>query len=167
MKIALGSTSNNKKNILSEALKSEDISDLRCHDVSSEIAEQPLTEAETIQGAKNRAKNSFLADDSVDLAFGMEGGLSKIDNIYHLVCITAIYTKNNSYYLGISSKLPLPKTVSEKIDSGEAFGIVIRQHQDQLSKESPEYLLAEKLIDRKELFTQSTQNAFLAYRAKA
>ncbi len=165
MKISLGSTSVNKKNILLEVLSDFTITDIVYNNVSSDISEQPLSEEETIQGAKNRAKNSFLIDQTVDMSFGMEGGLSKIDGIYYLVCVTAIYTKDGSYYLGISSKLPLPKDVSEKIDKGEEFGVLVREYQQTLSKDSDLYFLVEKLIDRKDLFKESIQNALLIYKS--
>lgn len=82
--------------------------------VDSNISEQPLSLQETIQGAKNRAKNSFV---NCDLSIGIESGLMQLptDNETHVdVCICAIYD-GSEFYLGQSSAFILPKIVTDLI----------------------------------------------------
>jgi non-canonical (house-cleaning) NTP pyrophosphatase len=80
MKIALGSTSEAKKEILKDALKNLVTENIEVFgfDVESGITDQPLSEAVTIEGAMNRAKNAMGKASNVDFAVGLEGGLENI-----------------------------------------------------------------------------------------
>jgi inosine/xanthosine triphosphatase len=69
---------------------------------SSEVAEQPLSLDETIQGAINRAKNSFR---DCDYSVGIESGLMQVPHSksgYLEFCACAIYDGNN-IHIGLSS----------------------------------------------------------------
>lgn len=70
--------------------------------VSSEVAEQPLSLDETIQGAINRAKNSYK---DCDYSVGIESGLMQVPHSksgYLEFCACVIYDGNNNH-IGLSS----------------------------------------------------------------
>ncbi|OGY12215.1 MAG: hypothetical protein A3A58_00580 [Candidatus Blackburnbacteria bacterium RIFCSPLOWO2_01_FULL_41_27] len=165
MKIALGSTSIDKANILKEIL-GEFFKDLefQTYDVSSGITDQPLDEETTITGAINRAQTIRERNIKSDLFVGLEGGLSLIHNNYFLVCVVALINKKGDLFLGISSKLRLPKEVSEKIKKGERFGNVVREYQHKNKNDSVLYKFTECLINRKKLFSEAISNACAEYR---
>lgn len=164
MKISLGTTSIDKKNILLDALKELNfIAEVEGYEVNSGITDQPLDEEVTISGAKNRAKEALSKDANADLGLGMEGGLVLIDNNYYLVCASALITKEGKYYLGISSKTQLPIQVSERIKNGEQFGIAIREYSEQNQKNETLNQILNSLISRRESFFESIKYAVRLY----
>jgi non-canonical (house-cleaning) NTP pyrophosphatase len=77
MKIAVGSTSNQKIGYLEEVLKELEIKAcLIPFEVSSEISSQPLSSQETKKGSINRAKKAFSNSTDCDFAIGIEVGLN-------------------------------------------------------------------------------------------
>lgn len=88
-------------------LKSADINAV---DTKSDVSDQPKTLAETVQGAANRAKNSFH---DCDFSFGIESGLMAVPGTktgFMDVCVCAIYD-GKEFHLGLSSAWEAPKKV--------------------------------------------------------
>ena len=164
--ILLGTTSDAKLNIIKDIVK--DSYNVVPVDVDSGISDQPLDEETTIQGAINRAKQATLETHDYEFSIGLEGGLSKINGIYCLVCVSAIVDKKDNVYIGVSNKLPLPKEVSEKVLRGEQFGEVIREFMKNTKEVAPEFLdHIRELIERKKSFTSAFRTSFLRYRSNA
>lgn len=121
MKIKIGSVNKIKVEALREIL--QDYSHLRdavisAADILSDIADQPKSLEETIQGAMNRAKNAFY---DCMYSFGIESGLMAVPNTktgFMDVCACAIFD-GNEYHLGLSSAWEAPKQVVRyMIDEG-------------------------------------------------
>lgn len=121
MKIVIGSKNIAKVNALKEILN--DYPHLKHADVitnnsSSEVSDQPKSLDETVQGAINRARNSFV---DCTYSFGIESGLMEVPNTktgYMDVCACAIFD-GTEYHLGLSSAWEAPKTVaSYMLDDG-------------------------------------------------
>lgn len=86
-------------------------------EVASEVSEQPKSLEETVEGAMNRAKNSFK---DCNYSFGLESGLMKVPNTksgFMDVCVCAIYD-GNDFHLGLSSAWEAPKNVTEHMING-------------------------------------------------
>jgi inosine/xanthosine triphosphatase len=164
MKIVLGSTSEDKKNILMDFLNKSDISsEVVAQNVQSGITDQPLEENMIIKGAVNRSKQALANVPDADLSVGMEGGLNKVaDKGYFMVCVAAIYTKDGELFLGISSKLQLPKFVSDEVKKGRQFGETIRNYKLLNDNDKNIEELIVELISRKKSFNEALNNAFLA-----
>lgn len=162
MKIALGTTSIEKKNIFEASLKvilpDKDFEIISCK-VDSEITEQPLDKATTIEGSVNRAKNAFKQTHDADLAIGLEAGLVMKDNIYGLLCICSIIDKKGKIYTGESNILKLPLQVSDAVLKGKSFGKEIREFVKN-TKDQNLKILAERLISRKVEFKVAIKSAF-------
>jgi len=164
MKISLGTTSEEKKLILESVLKEDGcVADIFPQKVESLVADQPLSEIETITGAKNRALNAWNFKPDTDIGLGLEGGLVMIGDLFYLVCVAVIYKNPETYFMGISSKLALPKEVSLLVEHGSQFGEVIRAYQSQNVDDKKLVALAEKLINRKEAFTEAIRNSLNEY----
>lgn len=75
MKVVLGSTSDSKIQILKDTLQPMSRQNLEISgvEVASGVADQPLDETTTIQGAINRAKNALSKTQGYDFAVGLEG----------------------------------------------------------------------------------------------
>jgi len=167
MKISLGTTSQEKRSILESVLEEHGCSAqiFPCK-VESLVSDQPLSEAETITGAKNRALNAWNLKPSTDIGLGLEGGLVMIDGLFYLVCVAAIYKNPETYFIGISSKLALPKEVSSQVKNGDQFGEVIRAYQNRNVNDTKMSILVEKLINRQEAFTEAIRNSLNQYQCQ-
>jgi non-canonical (house-cleaning) NTP pyrophosphatase len=92
MKIALGTTSTTKLEILERTLKQIGLSDFQivpCK-ADSEITAQPLGEEATLLGSINRAKNSIKLHPEADIGIGLEGGLPLVRNHYYFVLLPGL-----------------------------------------------------------------------------
>lgn len=112
MKIAIGSTNPVKVQALEEALQGSHLfpkSQVHSCNVPSGISPQPMSLEETIQGAKNRAKNAF-GSSSPHLAFGIESGLCQAPGTksgYLEACVCCIYNGTH-YHTGLSCGFEVP-----------------------------------------------------------
>ena len=168
MVIALGSTSEDKKRILFETFRKEFKIKPKIIgvEVDSGITDQPLDEKTTIKGATNRAKEAMKKVSQCDFSIGLEGGLSLIDNRYFLVCAAVILDRENKRYIGVSSKLCLPRLVSDKIKRGGQFGLAIRDFEKENYKDKNILLIIKKLIKRNVAFKEAIVNSYQVYRNK-
>lgn len=166
MRVALGSASEDKKKILSEALANFDTNiQIKCVNVSSEIVDQPLDKQTTIRGAINRAKNALRQEQEADFSVGLEGGIEEIKNHgFFLICVAALYNKEGKIYLGIGSQLEIPRRVANKVREGESFGVVIREYEKKHVGDKGVKVVTQTLISRKEPFSEAIKNAYLCYR---
>lgn len=91
----------------------------------SEVADQPKSLEETVNGAINRAKNDFV---DCDYSIGLESGLMKVPKTktgYMDVCACAIYD-GKQFHLGLSSAFEYPIKVTKAVlkkglDINQAF----------------------------------------------
>jgi non-canonical (house-cleaning) NTP pyrophosphatase len=160
MLINLGTTSEDKRRIVDSVLKSALLNSYQlvpCN-VSSGIADQPLDAEATIQGSKNRALNAMAITESpCDASIGLEGGLIEVEGLNHLFCSATMVDSQGNLYLGISTKRPLPTSVSKDVREGKQFGESIRKylldHRDSLTSE--EISKIDELISRRQSFTEA------------
>lgn len=86
--------------------------------VPSGVNDQPMSDAETLQGATNRANNAQTKFPDADFLVGLEGGLEKIDNDLGSVAWVVIKTKDK---IGKARALTfiLPKEITKLINEGK------------------------------------------------
>ena len=119
MTVAIGSTNQIKIGALEEVIQEyPDFSGslvIAC-EVPSEVSSQPLSLEETIRGAKNRARNAFVAS-GCQYAFGVESGLFEAPGTqsgFLEACICAIYD-GVDYYVGLSCGFEIPRQVLDLV----------------------------------------------------
>ena len=157
MKIALGSTSTDKINILKKALDGQvAYTEIIPTQVDSGIAEQPLSQEETMQGAINRAKNALALQTQASIAVGLETGLEDVGGIYNLVCAAAFWD-GQQLITGQSGRLPLPLSVSDQIKQGGQFGQLIQAYQPIATPDEQERI--KQLISRESSFISAINKA--------
>lgn len=132
-----------------------------CLSVPSGVPDQPMTEAETIEGAINRAKRVLEAVPNADIGLGLEGGLT-FDDIHtqqwYLFSVCAAWD-GKQLSLGKGLYFPLPREVGEKLKQG---GTELRHIMDELSgttgsnhKEGAYGLFTEGRITRAAVFAEA------------
>lgn len=87
--------------------------------VSSEVAEQPLSDDEMYLGALNRAKKAIKAVKGAKYGVGIEGGLHKYSYGWFERSLIVIVNKKGEIGVGASGGLVLPEKVMKKIHSGK------------------------------------------------
>ena len=125
MLIAIGSTNPCKttaiENIFKKVWPKAKFKSLK---VSSGVSPQPLSEAKTIKGAINRAKEA-LRKTNAKFGVGIEGGVRKVKNSLFTTAWCAVVDQNGKISLGGGLIMPLPQKISQKIIDGEELGEVM------------------------------------------
>lgn len=137
--------------------------------VPSEIAEQPLSLEEIITGAKNRAKNAYVACDLCDYSFGIESGLFEANGTqtgFLEACICCIYDGDN-YHIGLSCGFEIPPPIltlvlDKKRDLSQAcYESGITTNSKLGASEGLIGILTKGRVDRKEYTKQSITTALI------
>jgi inosine/xanthosine triphosphatase len=118
--------------------------------VASEVADQPMTDEETLQGAINRAKNAKLILPDADYWIGLEGGIA--DDGQHMEAFAWIYilSKDTAGKARTASfELPpeIRKLVLSGIELGHADDQVFKRHNSKHGNGAVG-ILTHELIDR-------------------
>lgn len=134
------------------------------YDVASGIPEQPWGDAETRQGAQNRAQAAWEAgiaehpdlDQSQALAIGLEGGV--IDHqgeIWSTVWI-AVLDKTGNFWESNGARFKVPDPVAKVLREGGEMGPIIAdivQEADIRQKQGMIGIITNTFIDRTEEYT--------------
>lgn len=138
-------------------------------DVSSGVADQPMSDEETLNGAYNRVENAFAAKPEADFWIGIEGGIAKIEN--SLAAFAWVVVKGKDLTGKARSGLFfLPPAVQELIDQGMELGTaddIVFGHSNSKQKGGAVGLLTDGVVDRKELYEQAVILALIPVKNKA
>ena len=91
-------------------------------DVPSEVADQPTTDAETYQGAFNRAKNASTYSSDGDYYVGLEGGIELKDGSMEAFAWMVVISAGGQVGRGRTGTFFLPPKVSELVQQGMELG---------------------------------------------
>lgn len=89
---------------------------------TSGVADQPMSDDETRQGAVNRARGAIAEAADADYGVGMEGGIERSGDGYRAFAWMVVVDQGGKLGESRSVTLPLPPAVSELIDSGLELG---------------------------------------------
>lgn len=126
--------------------------------VDSGVSDQPMSDQETRQGARNRVDNAKLKSPEADFWVGLEGGLDLFDGHLMAFAWMVIAGSNNRLSETRSATLPLPPKVqtlvSEGLELGEANDRVFSTLN---SKQGGGAfgLLTDGLLTRESIYTQT------------
>lgn len=100
---------------------------IECYGVKapSGVADQPMTEAETLLGAENRV-HYCQQQHQADYYVAMEGGVDKFDYGAATFAYVVIADRQNKS-IGRGANLPLPESVYNALESGQELGDVMDQ----------------------------------------
>jgi inosine/xanthosine triphosphatase len=122
MKIAIGSTNPTKVQAAERAAhKIWPEAQIVAVSVASGIAEQPMNDAETIQGAINRAKAALLAVDA-EIGMGVEGGIKDTPFGMYTTGWGAVVDREGRLGIGGGGSVLLPESIAERLRAGAELG---------------------------------------------
>ena len=135
---------------------------------ASGVSEQPLTEAEGIEGAVNRAQNVFADHADADYCVGLEGYVDT--NAYGMFLAGAVAVVNNKgeVGVGISAKMQLPEFMKQRIEQGEELGPIVKELMDDVEGEirhgaGTNGILSKGLYNRVDEFKDATKCALARF----
>ncbi|QDX39758.1 DUF84 family protein [Salarchaeum sp. JOR-1] len=122
MRIAVGSENPVKREATERATAALNAT-VTTEGVPSGVSEQPMTESETREGARNRAERALAAGD-YDLGVGLEGGVAPADDAL-LLTMWAAVTDGDTTGLGGGPRFVLPDGIAARVRAGEELGPVM------------------------------------------
>ena len=134
-------------------------------DGASGVSAQPMSSAETLQGALNRAEDVKRKLPDADFWIGIEGGVEPVENDLHAFAWVVVLS-NHKVGKGRSGTFILPPRVSELIRSGlelgEADDIVFGRTNSK-QENGAIGLLTGNVIDRTALYEHAVILAFAPF----
>jgi inosine/xanthosine triphosphatase len=125
MKIAVGSTNPVKvaavRQITTRVWPEAEFTQMAAE---SGVSSMPMSSAETLLGAENRARNALLRS-GADLGIGLEGGVNQETAGLMLMGWVVILDNNGRKGIGGTSRLPLPDSIACRVLAGEELGYVM------------------------------------------
>lgn len=125
MKVAVGSKNPVKIAAVKEAFEKvfpEEQWEVEGIEVSSGVPDQPMSDEESITGARNRANRS-LKDLNADYGVGLEGGLQEINGLWFDNGWIVVMNKKGAEGVGSTVKMPTPAKLMDLIHQGIELGI--------------------------------------------
>ncbi len=93
--------------------------------VQSGISSMPVSDAETLLGAENRACNA-LQQATADLGVGLEGVVNRGPAKMMMIMGWVVILDRASHKgIGGTSRMPLPEAIAKRILDGEELGLVV------------------------------------------
>ncbi len=132
----------------------------------SGVADQPIGQIETKQGATNRALACKAKFPEADFWVGLEGGLEKIEGTYWASAWMCIIGKDGTLGFGRTGTFLLPPVVSELIDQGEELGIatdIAFKETNSKHKDGTIGILTDGRITRKDFYREAMIFALIPF----
>lgn len=124
MRVAVGS-GNPVKYRATEAALGDIASAIDREPVDSGVAEQPMSERATIEGATIRAERA-LSSGAYDLGVGIEGGVTPVPSLDgRYLTMWAAVTDGTTVGRGAGPRLRLPDRITERLEDGAELGPVM------------------------------------------
>ena len=90
--------------------------------VASGISDQPMSDSETLSGAKNRAMNAQQESANADYWLGLEGGIEIVDGKFMASAWMVIRNSVGQLGMARTPSLPLPPEIQSLVESGLELG---------------------------------------------
>lgn len=167
IKIVVASRNPVKMNAVREALfvfLNENI-ELLGVSVESGVPDQPMSDAETLQGATNRVENARIQFPGYDFYVGIEGGVEdSVSGLMAFAWIVISNGKKTGKARTASFFLPpeVAKLVHQGMELGDADDIVFAKSNSK-QQNGAIGLLTKDVISRKSLYLPAVQMAFIPF----
>lgn len=129
MIVAIGSTNGAKVNAVKTVAERFGFS-VVAQPVSSGVSKQPRSDIETIQGARNRARN-VLALAKSDIGIGLEGGITEIDGRWYICNWGVLIDKNGFECISSGGHFQLPSAFFIHLKNGKELREIVHMYQDE------------------------------------
>ena len=135
--------------------------------VTSGVGAQPMSDAETLRGAEQRAVAAEAQEPLADYWVGIEGGVEDSDG--ELLAFAWVVVRSAGFSArGRSGSFVLPAPVSDLIRSGKELGEaddIVFGRSNSKQKEGALGLLTGKVIDRRELYEHAILLALVPFKS--
>ncbi|WP_207434760.1 inosine/xanthosine triphosphatase [Sabulibacter ruber] len=135
--------------------------------VPSEVADQPFSDEETLQGALNRVKNARTLQPEADFWVGLEGGVDVMGQDLTTFAWIVVQA-GEKVGQARSGTFFLPKAVAELVAQGVELGPANDQIFGQVNskqKGGAIGILSQGVVDRKELYEQAVVLALVPFKS--
>lgn len=134
--------------------------------VPSGVSDQPLSDEETLRGARNRCQRVYERFEDADYWVGVEGGIEK--NSSEMAAFAWIVVKSGLVFgKGRTATFVLPRKISDLIDQGielgEADDIVFGESNSKQNAGAVG-LLTDNVIDRARLYSEGVILALIPFK---
>jgi inosine/xanthosine triphosphatase len=126
MKIIIGSKNPAKNQAVKNAFRDGNFEFISL-DIPSGVNEQPFSDEETINGARNRAVNA-LQQGNGDIGIGLEGGVQETGHGLLLCNWGALASKDFEPIIAGGARLLLPEEIATRVRAGEELGPVMDEY---------------------------------------
>lgn len=138
--------------------------------VGSGVAHQPMTDAETLAGARNRAANARDAKPDADFWVGIEGGVDMIGAGMHAFAWVVILESGFQHGEARSASFLLPPALSDLVSSGVELGEADDQvfgRQNSKQENGAVGLLTADAVDRVALYVMPVILALIPFKQRS
>ncbi|MDX5474838.1 MAG: DUF84 family protein [Bacillaceae bacterium] len=123
-------------------------------DVESDVSAQPMSDIETLQGAKNRAINCAKTSPCL-FAIGLEGGIDFVNEQLIICNWGALVDHEGRTFIASGARIPLPPHFREDLEGGRELGQLMDEYsrrKDIRKKEGAVGIFTNGAINRMEMF---------------
>jgi inosine/xanthosine triphosphatase len=155
--IALGSTNKAKISAVEQVVQSFEMKVIPIS-VPSGVSAQPLSDEETLEGARQRARLAREQADA-DFGIGLEGGVVITPHTLFL-CNWGALTDGRIEVIAGGARIPLPEEFREPLMNGTELGVLIDQYaqkHDVRNREGTVGILTNGMLTRAQLFAHVTK----------
>ncbi|MGO1058786.1 DUF84 family protein [Planococcus sp. FY231025] len=152
---AIASKNQAKIKAVSSALEEFGLAfELHSKKAASGVADQPRSLEETRKGAINRAK--ALAEQPLDFAIGLEGGVYEIGGVMYVCNWGALATPEGRLWTAAGAQIPLPESIAGKLREGRELGPVMDEYAEETGTRQHKGavgILTNGAVNRDEMFS--------------
>ncbi len=150
-KVYIGSTNKVKVSAVEEVFDST-IFEVISLESTSNVSNQPLTDEETLTGAKNRALN--IIEEGIKI--GLEAGVEILNDILFLTNYGVLIDQDNNIYYAGGTRIPLPDVIkdaifNEGLELSDAMNKYFQQKNIKFTNGSTGYFTGNQ-VQRKDVF---------------
>lgn len=134
--------------------------------VSSGVADQPMSDEETLTGALNRVNNAYEAEPEANIWLGIEGGVARTGKELAAFAWIVVRSKN-MMGKARSGTFFLPQAVTDLVEQGIELGVaddMVFDRKDSKKKGGAIGLLTDNVVDRKQLYEQAVMLALVPFK---
>ena len=133
--------------------------------VASGVADQPMTDAETLEGAKNRAENAKASEPEADFWIGIEGGIAEPSSTMEAFAWVYIISKDRNGKARTAS-FDLPPKIQALINQGIELGVaddMVFDRSNSKQKSGAVGILTHDLINRAQYYEPAVILALIPF----
>ncbi|MGW8123304.1 inosine/xanthosine triphosphatase [Roseivirga echinicomitans] len=134
--------------------------------VPSDVSEQPMSDKETLEGARNRAKNAQAIDSTADYWIGIEGGIAETEEgKMHAFAWISVMSKHQQGEARTAT-FTLPPKIASLIHQGIELGVaddMVFKRSNSKQSNGAVGILTHDLIDRAEYYRPAIVLALIPF----